>query len=74
MRILVIEDEPNLRRQLEGALEQAGYAVDTASDGEDGHYMGANEAYDAVILDLGLPGLDGLTVLSLNSAACSGPS
>jgi two-component system OmpR family response regulator len=63
MRILIVEDEPNLRRQLKNALEQAGYAVDAAGDGEEGHYLGANEAYDAVILDLGLPGLDGLTVL-----------
>ncbi|MEI6486913.1 MAG: response regulator, partial [Sphingomonadales bacterium] len=63
MRILVIEDEPNLRRQLKNALEQSGYAVDAAGDGEEGHYLGANEAYDAVILDLGLPGVDGLTVL-----------
>jgi len=63
MRVLVIEDEPNLQRQLKQALEQAGYAVDTASDGEDGHYLGSTESYDAVILDLGLPEMDGLTVL-----------
>ncbi|WP_164157903.1 response regulator transcription factor [Sandarakinorhabdus rubra] len=63
MRILVVEDEPNLNRQLKQALEQAGYAVDAAVDGEEGHYLGSNEAYDAVILDLGLPEVDGLTVL-----------
>jgi two-component system OmpR family response regulator len=63
MRILVVEDEPSLRHQLRNALEQAGYAVDDAGDGEEGHYLGANEAYDAVILDLGLPEVDGLTVL-----------
>ena len=63
MRILVVEDEPSLNRQLKQALEQAGYAVDGATDGEEGHYLGANEAYDAVILDLGLPEVDGLTVL-----------
>ena len=63
MRILVVEDEPNLRRQLKSVLEQAGYAVDAAADGEEGHYLGANEAYDAVVLDLGLPEVDGLTVL-----------
>ncbi|WP_439532271.1 response regulator transcription factor [Polymorphobacter sp.] len=63
MRVLVIEDEPNLQRQLKSALEQAGYAVDTASDGEDGHFLGSTEAYDAVVLDLGLPEMDGLTVL-----------
>jgi two-component system OmpR family response regulator len=63
MRVLVVEDEPNLQRQLRTALEGAGYAVDTAGDGEDGHFLGSTEAYDAVVLDLGLPELDGLTVL-----------
>ncbi len=63
MRVLVVEDEPNLQRQLRTALESAGYAVDTASDGEDGHFLGSTESYDAVILDLGLPEIDGLTVL-----------
>ncbi len=64
MRVLVVEDEPNLLRQLKSALEGAGYAVDVASDGEDGHYLGTTENYDAVVLDLGLPELDGLTVLA----------
>jgi len=63
MRVLVVEDEPNLQRQLKSTLEAAGYAVDVASDGEDGHYLGSTENYDAVVLDLGLPELDGLTVL-----------
>ncbi len=63
MRVLVVEDEPNLRRQLKTVLEQTGYVVDAAADGEEGHYLGANESYDAVVLDLGLPVMDGLTVL-----------
>ncbi|MFC3713563.1 response regulator transcription factor [Sphingoaurantiacus capsulatus] len=63
MRVLIVEDEPNLARQLRSTLEGAGYAVDTASDGEDGHYLGSTENYDAVVLDLGLPEVDGLTVL-----------
>jgi len=63
MRVLVVEDEPNLLRQLRSALEGAGYAVDTASDGEEAHYLGSTENYDAVLLDLGLPEVDGLTVL-----------
>lgn len=63
MRLLVIEDEPNLNRQLEVALGEAGYAVDTAFDGEEGHFLGDTEPYDAVILDLGLPKMDGLSVL-----------
>ena len=63
MRVLIVEDEPTLAKQLKAALEGAGYAVDHAADGEDGHYLGSTEAYDAVILDLGLPEVDGLTVL-----------
>ncbi len=63
MRILAIEDEPNLARQLADALREAGYAVDLAHDGEQGHYLGETETYDAVVLDLGLPNLDGITVL-----------
>jgi two-component system OmpR family response regulator len=63
MRVLVVEDEPNLLRQLKAALENAGYAVDTAADGEDAQYLGSTENYDAVVLDLGLPEIDGLTVL-----------
>nr|WP_295659235.1 response regulator transcription factor [Polymorphobacter sp.] len=63
MRVLVVEDEPTLAKQLRNALEGAGYAVDSAADGEDGHHLGATESYDAVILDLGLPEVDGLTVL-----------
>lgn len=63
MRILVVEDDPDLNRQLVSALEEAGYVVDTSQDGEDGHYLGDSEPYDAVVLDLGLPTLDGISVL-----------
>ena len=63
MRLLIVEDEPTLGTQLKTTLEGAGYAVDLATDGEDGHYLGQTESYDAVILDLGLPVMDGLTVL-----------
>lgn len=63
MRLLVVEDEPTLAEQLVEALAEAGYAVDRASDGEDAAYRGATEPYDAVVLDLGLPRLDGLSVL-----------
>ena len=63
MRVLIVEDEPNLGRQLRATLEGAGYAIDLATDGEDGHYLGSTESYDAIILDLGLPEIDGLTVL-----------
>ncbi len=63
MRILVVEDDPDLNRQLNDALTDAGYAVDTARDGEEGQHLGETEPYDAVILDLGLPVKDGVTVL-----------
>ena len=63
MRILLVEDEPDLARQLSTALDEAGYAVDVANDGEEGHFLGDTEPYDAVVLDLGLPKMDGLTVL-----------
>ena len=63
MRLLVVEDDKDLNRQLVAALQQAGYVVDMAFDGEEGHFLGESEPYDAVVLDLGLPKIDGLTVL-----------
>ena len=64
MRILVVEDEPTLAAQLAATLQAAGYAVDSAANGRDAGYMGEVENFDAVVLDLGLPMVDGLTVLS----------
>jgi Response regulators consisting of a CheY-like receiver domain and a winged-helix DNA-binding domain len=63
MRILVVEDDRNLNRQLVEALQEAGYVVDAAFDGEEGHFLGDTEPYDVVILDIGLPEMDGITVL-----------
>lgn len=63
MRVLVVEDDPDLNRQLVEALKDADYAVDTAVDGEEGHFLGDTEPYDAVILDIGLPSMDGISVL-----------
>ena len=63
MRILVIEDNAELARQIGSTLEHALYVVDVAFDGEEGLYLGDSEPYDAVILDLGLPKVDGLDVL-----------
>ena len=63
MRLLVVEDDPALSRQLADRLESAGYAVDVADNGEDGQFLGETEPYDAVVLDLGLPRVDGLSVL-----------
>lgn len=63
LRVLVVEDEAALREQLAEAVGAAGYAVDTAADGERADFLAVTERYDAVILDLGLPGADGLTLL-----------
>lgn len=63
MRILVVEDDTNLNRQLKEALTEAGYAVDVAFDGEEGHFLGDTEPYDAIVVDIGLPQMDGLSVL-----------
>lgn len=63
MRVLIVEDEPTIASQLAAALGSAGYAVDRAENGIDALALGSNEPVDAVILDLGLPQMDGLTVL-----------
>ena len=63
MRLLVVEDDKDLNRQLVSAFEQAGYAVDKAFDGEEGWFLGDTEPYDAIVLDIGLPKKDGLSVL-----------
>jgi len=63
MRLLVVEDDRDLNRQIVSALEGAGYAVDRAYDGEEGGFLGDTEPYDAVILDIGLPKRDGVSVL-----------
>ena len=63
MKVLIIEDEPALTDQLARALETAGYAAAAASDGDRGDFLVRTESYDAVLLDLGLPRVDGLTLL-----------
>ena len=63
MRILVVEDEPRIAADIRSGLERANYAVNSASDGEDAWFKGETEEYDAIVLDLGLPRLDGLSVL-----------
>ena len=63
MRILVVEDEAALRSHLAKSLSEAGYAVDEAADGEQADFLAQTEQYDAVVLDLGLPKIDGLTLL-----------
>jgi len=63
LRVLVVEDESRLAEQLERSLGEAGYAVDVAADGERADFLAQTERYDAVLLDLGLPKVDGLTLL-----------
>ena len=63
MRVLVVEDNPQVARQIAAALQRGAYVVDVVSDGEEGEFFGLTESYDAVILDLGLPKCEGLTVL-----------
>jgi two-component system OmpR family response regulator len=63
MRVLLVEDDEHLARQLEATLHKAGYVVDVAHNGEEAHFLGDTEPYDAVILDLGLPVIDGMSVL-----------
>jgi two-component system OmpR family response regulator len=63
MRILLVEDDADLSRQLKQSLGDAGYAVDYAPDGEEAQFLGDTEPYDAIVLDLGLPKIDGVSVL-----------
>ena len=63
MRLLVVEDDPDINRQIVAALAAVGYAVDRAFDGEEGRFLGETEPYDAVVLDLGLPRRDGVSII-----------
>jgi two-component system OmpR family response regulator len=63
VRALVVEDDKDLNRQLVAALKDAGFAVDIAFDGEEGFFLGDTEPYDVVILDIGLPKMDGVSIL-----------
>lgn len=63
MRILIVEDEERIARDLAEAVHAAGYVAETESDGEEAWFKGGTEHFSAIILDLGLPGIDGLTIL-----------
>lgn len=63
MRLLLVEDDTQLSQQLTAALGEAGFAVDAVADGTEAEFRGQTEDYDAIVLDLGLPGMDGLSVL-----------
>ena len=69
MRILLVEDDPRIAKSVAAALEAAGYVVSRAEDGETAEFLGQTEDFDAVVLDLGLPKMDGLTVLKTWRAA-----
>ena len=74
MRILVVEDEPALAFRMQQALEAAGFAVDVAYDGEEGGHLGDTEPHDAIVLDLGLPKTDGVSLLRRwRDTGCSTP-
>jgi two-component system OmpR family response regulator len=64
MRVLVVEDYPPIRKAVAKGLREAGFAVDAACDGEEGLWYATSNDYDVVVLDLMLPGVDGLTILS----------
>lgn len=69
MRILLIEDDHAIREDITKTLGASGYIVDSEADGEEGWFLGDTEEYDAVVLDLGLPGMDGLSILKRWRAA-----
>ena len=69
MRLLIVEDEPRISDGIKAALDAAGYASDVSADGEDAWFRGDTEAYDLIVLDLGLPKMDGLSVLKRWRAA-----
>ena len=64
MRALIVEDDPHLAGQLAGAMRDAGFVTDQTGDGAEGEFLGATESYDVAILDLGLPGMPGIEVLT----------
>lgn len=64
MKALVVEDDARLARQVVAALREAGFAVDQADDGDTAEFLGSTESYDVVVLDIGLPGRDGISVLT----------
>jgi DNA-binding response OmpR family regulator len=64
MRTLVVEDDPKISRDLNHALKEAGFLVETSDDGSDAWFRGGTESYDLIILDLGLPNMTGLEVLA----------
>jgi DNA-binding response OmpR family regulator len=69
MRVLLVEDSERLQRSISTALKKSGYAVDVAGDGEEGLWLAESNDYDAIVLDIMLPKLDGLSLLKKLRAA-----
>ena len=69
MRALAVEDDPRIARDVQAALGGAGFLVETVADGEEAWFLGDTQDYDLIVLDLGLPSMDGLTVLKRWRAA-----
>ncbi len=69
MRALAVEDDPRIARDVQAALTAAGFLVETSADGAEAWFLGDTQDYDLIVLDLGLPSLDGLTVLKRWRAA-----
>ncbi len=75
MRLLIIEDDEDVASYVKSGLEQAGYTVDTASNGKDGLFLATTESYDGIIVDRMLPGVDGLTIVrTLRASAITTPA
>lgn len=74
MRVLAVEDDPRIAADVAAALTGAGFRTETCADGEEAWFLGDTENYDLIVLDLGLPGMDGLSVLKRwRAAGCDTP-
>src|SRR6056297_2798205 len=74
MRVLAVEDDPRIAADVAAALNGAGFRTETCGDGEEAWFLGETESYDLIVLDLGLPGMDGLSVLKRwRAAGCEAP-
>jgi DNA-binding response OmpR family regulator len=74
MRVLAVEDDPRIAADVAAALDKAGFRAETCADGEEAWFLGDTEDYDLIVLDLGLPGMDGLSVLKRwRAAGCETP-
>src|SRR6056297_4053292 len=74
MRVLAVEDDPRIAADVAAALNGAGFRTETCADGDEAWFLGDTESYDLIVLNLGLPGMDGLSVLKRwRAAGCEAP-